>query len=252
VTGFSGFLVAGDIHGRVEELKAALERAAARNLFFVSLGDVVDRGEDSAACLSLMRRAMEDGRAAWIRGNHDDKLLRAMLGNPVRPDIHAAKTMSQIDAADKAGAGLSRWLSAIWPEVPYYLRIRDTVLIHGGFDAAMLSLDPSPELGKKWPGRWYSLALYGETLRPVAQGEEPIRTYRWVDRVPKGMTVICGHDVVSTEAVLCRAGALGGRAIHLDTGAGYPGGRLSLLELHPDGRLTAASEALLSPVTAPD
>jgi len=62
----------------------------------------------------------------------------------------------------------------------------------------------------------------GETL--------PVRTYRWVETIPAGWTVIVGHDVRSRTAPPIMANAAGGRAIFLDTGAGA-GGRLSWIDL---------------------
>ena len=61
----------------------------------------------------------------------------------------------------------------------------------------------------------------------------PERVLRWVDRIPAGMTVYCGHDQRSTDGrPYRRAGLSGGEAVFLDTGAGK-GGHLSWIDLPP-------------------
>ncbi len=61
----------------------------------------------------------------------------------------------------------------------------------------------------------------------------PERVLRWVDRIPAGLTVYCGHDQRSTDGrPYVRHGAGGGTATFLDTGAGK-GGHLSWIDLVP-------------------
>lgn len=71
--------VFGDVHGCVDEMRmiiSDLRSAGATKI--VSLGDLVDRGPDSAACVELWdkeRRTFEE--SVLILGNHDSKVLRA-------------------------------------------------------------------------------------------------------------------------------------------------------------------------------
>ena len=48
---FEGIRVIGDVHGDAIAYRTALVEAHARNLFVVQLGDLVDRGPDSARAL---------------------------------------------------------------------------------------------------------------------------------------------------------------------------------------------------------
>lgn len=79
--------VVGDVHGLYDELLQLLAAAgwtlengrlrhaqAARKLLF--LGDLVDRGPKSLEVLELVRRAVADGVAHCLLGNHELKLLR--------------------------------------------------------------------------------------------------------------------------------------------------------------------------------
>ena len=62
--------VCGDIHGEYEKLKKALELVNFdfENDNLISLGDIVDRGPDSYACIELLLKVKN---LISIRGNHD-------------------------------------------------------------------------------------------------------------------------------------------------------------------------------------
>src|SRR5687767_8858066 len=72
----------GDIHGEIEALQRVLHRLgcdperrrAKRPLVFV--GDLIDRGPDSPACVELVLRLVEAGIAQVVLGNHELNLLR--------------------------------------------------------------------------------------------------------------------------------------------------------------------------------
>jgi len=50
----------------------------------IHLGDLTDRGLDSVSVLKTIMQLTEKGWCRGIRGNHDDKLMRYLKGNPVR------------------------------------------------------------------------------------------------------------------------------------------------------------------------
>jgi hypothetical protein len=59
----------------------------------------------------------------------------------------------------------------------------------------------------------------------------PERLHGWIDRIPAGLVVYCGHDVRSPDGrPYVQEGEAGGRAVFLDTGAGK-GGHLSWIDL---------------------
>jgi protein phosphatase len=76
-------------------------------------------------------------------------------------------------------------------------------------------------------------ALYGQTTGRVTGAGKPERLLRWVEDVPAGMIVYCGHDQRSTDGrPYIRTARNGGTAVFLDTGAGK-GGHLSWLDIDP-------------------
>ena len=73
--------------------------------------------------------------------------------------------------------------------------------------------------------------LFGQVTGRTRADGYPERILDWVDRIPSGMTVYCGHDRRSTDGrPYVQHGAAGGEAVFLDTGAGK-GGHLSWLDL---------------------
>src|SRR5579885_968319 len=70
-------ILVGDLHGCLKEAEELLDKCQARpedHVLF--LGDLIDRGPDSAGCVDLaMRLEMRQGKPACILGNHAEKHL---------------------------------------------------------------------------------------------------------------------------------------------------------------------------------
>lgn len=198
--------------------------AVATDRFIVQLGDLADHGPDSATTLRLMFALVERSRGLFLLGNHDLKLARALSGDNVRIEPVVQATIDQLDETLKAQT------VRLVAEAPAWVRDGSALFVHGGFHTEMLQ-QPSPEHGLERPHGPLARALYGEPTGRTQSDGYPERSLRWVDRIPDGMTVYCGHDRRSNDGrPYVRHGALGGRAVFLDTGAGK-GGHLSWIDL---------------------
>jgi protein phosphatase len=217
-----GVRVVGDVHGDAKAFAAAL----ATDLFVIQLGDLVDYGPDSGKVLAMAFEMLDAGRGLFLLGNHDHKLARALAGQEVRMDAHLAGTLGQLDAELRLQAGVA------FARAPAWLVQGPRVFVHGGFHTGMLEETPPPmPLGRV--GGLLSRALYGEPTGRTQLDGYPERSLRWVDRIPQGVTVYCGHDRRSTDGrPYIRQGMQGGTAMFLDTGAGK-GGHLSWIDLPP-------------------
>ena len=214
--------VVGDVHGDARGLAAAL----ATERFVVQLGDLVDHGSDSAGCLSMMLDRVAAGRGMFLLGNHEFKLVRALSGLAVQVDPALAVTLDALDQGlrERARAAIAR--------APAWARQGGRFFVHAGFHTAMLAADPPPlpPLPPRARGV-LARALYGEPTGRTRADGFPERSLRWVDRIPPGLVVYCGHDRRSSDGrPHIREGAAGGRAVFLDTGAGK-GGHLSWIDL---------------------
>ncbi len=212
--------VVGDVHGDAR----AFAYAAETDRFLVQLGDLTDYGPDPAGALELMFRLVDAGRGVFLLGNHDHKLARALAGHHVHITEALAATLGRLDPALRARA------AAELARAPAWIRHGGALFVHAGYHTDMT--DPvGPAIGTARPSGAVSRALFGEPTGRIQPDGYPERSLRWVDRIPEGLTVYCGHDNRSPDGrPWTTRGAAGGRAVFLDTGAGK-GGHLSWIDL---------------------
>jgi hypothetical protein len=213
--------VVGDVHGD----DVAFARALATDRFVIQLGDLVDGGPASGACLRMAIDMQREGRGLFLLGNHEMKLLRVLMGRKVSMKAELVETLDQIDQELRADAIESIRLAPAW------LRAGDLFFVHAGFHPAMLrELAPIRVPlghGEGLLGR----ALFGQVVGRVQPDGYPERVLHWVDDIPEGMTCYVGHDRRSTDGrPWIMDNPSGGRAVFVDTGCGK-GGHLSWLDL---------------------
>ncbi len=216
----SGLRIIGDVHGD----SSTFALAAETDLFIIQLGDLVDDGPDSAGALEIMFRCLDNNRGLFLLGNHDFKLARALRGDKVLRTPALETTIASLTPAlrDRALFEITR--------APAWIEHGEKFFVHGGFHPAMLG-NPAPPFPSGRPDALQARALYGQTTGRQTAAGKPERLLSWVDDIPAGMTVYCGHDRRSQDSrPYIKPGAKGGTAVFLDTGAGK-GGHLSWIDL---------------------
>jgi serine/threonine protein phosphatase 1 len=107
----------GDLHGEISKLDAKLTHVAfdfgSDRLF--SVGDLVDRGEDSVACAGLV---IEPWFHA-VQGNHENMSIRYPLGNMDTDNYRRNGGAWNIDLPKESSEGISNMLK----ELPYMMEI---------------------------------------------------------------------------------------------------------------------------------
>jgi protein phosphatase len=230
--GFAGIRVVGDVHGEAAPFRDAIAGAEAARLFVLQLGDLTDHGPDAPGVLAAIFGLMDRGAGLFLLGNHDHKLRRALLGQPVKSELGGlGMTLEQLVRHPDGAALAARAIEAI-ALAPAWLCWRDALFVHGAFHTAMLSEPAPPEAGAHRPDGLVSRALFGQTRKgELTEAGYPVRVLDWVDYIPAGITVYCGHDNRSPDGrPYIAEGRRGGRAVFLDTGAGK-GGHLSWIDL---------------------
>lgn len=211
--------IIGDVHGDAR----AFAYATATDHFIIQLGDLVDYGPDSAAVLRMMFAIVAAGHGLFLLGNHDHKLARAIAGHDVRLNNDQHATLAQLDPALRVEA-LKKISTA-----PAWLHRGEIFFVHGGFHTAMLHTVSPPTLVRATGV--LARALFGQLTGRTQSDGYPERSLAWIERIPHGLTVYCGHDRRSTDGrPACFSNRAGGKAIFLDTGAGK-GGHLSWIDL---------------------
>ena len=214
----------GDIHGRVDLLDNILAQIAAdhaarspKRLIVISLGDLIDRGPDSAA---VVERAMALDASAdethVIAGNHEELMLRAIDG-----DRDALKLFSRVggrETMQSYGVGQAEYDSADYDELAALMQTR----IPQSHVAFLRRLEDVVEIGD------YAFVHAG--IRPgVPLAEQKPSHLRWIrgefldHRDPHPRFIVHGHTI--TDAVDEQSNRVG-----IDTGA-YASGTLTAIGL---------------------
>lgn len=229
--GFVGIRVVGDVHGDARAFAHAIAGAEAERLFLLQLGDLTDYGPDSPEVLRLIFGVLDARRGRFLLGNHDHKLRRALVGEQVR---YAAEglgaTLRQLAAAPDGAALKARAIAEI-AAAPAWLRMGGWAFVHAGWHPRMQLMPPPEDAGARRPDPVLSRALFGQVTGRTRTDGFPERIYDWVDSIPEGLTLYCGHDRRSPDGrPYVQESEAGGRAMFLDTGAGK-GGHLSWIDL---------------------
>ncbi len=233
------FDVIGDVHGCAAELADLFEslgyRFDARGLpvhdegrIPVFVGDLADRGPDSAQTLRLAASLVAGGRALFAPGNHDDKLFRMLKGNNVTRTHGLDLTEAQLGAlAPEARSGLEGDVLTYLASAPPYL-----VLDGGRLVVAHAGL--REDLVGRTDGQARQFALYGDVRGFEPGTNKPIR-YDWAQEYSGAALVVYGHT--PTPRLEWETGPKGNRyialpfvnnTINLDTGCVF-GGALTAL-----------------------
>ena len=119
-----GRLIAiGDVHGCHREFEDLLNKLdLKKNDRVVLLGDLVNRGPDSAKVIALARERAHSS----LLGNHELRLLNyRKTGDPTHLKKNDYDTLKQLNSRD--------WSYMNGMPLTYHDRERDIVLVHGGF-----------------------------------------------------------------------------------------------------------------------
>ncbi|MGK7862672.1 metallophosphoesterase [Falsiroseomonas sp. E2-1-a4] len=229
--GFAGLRVVADVHGDAEAFIHAIEGALAADMFVLQLGDLTDHGPDSPEVLRRIFALIDRGQGLFLLGNHDHKLRRALTGTQLRIQAEGlGRTLTQLDAAPDGDVLKARAVEEIG-RAPAWIRDGGRIFVHGGYHPGMLHSAPPPEAGSQKAQGLVTRALFGQVTGRMRQDGFPDRVHDWVDKIPADVTVVCGHDRRSMDGrPFVVDGALGGRCVFLDCGAGK-GGHLAWIDL---------------------
>lgn len=211
----------GDTHGCIQEPLMLLEKLGyrlalteenglprlldveapeGRKLLF--LGDLVDKGPNSAQLLALVMQLVKFGVAIVIMGNHDHKLMRVLGGASVEIKPYLQATIEQID---RHGPAFRKQVLDFLLELPLIWENDEIRALHGGYREVA-----SGETAM-------NLALYGEPV--PGQFDErgfPLRSEKWKEEYKGSKHIYCGHTPVAEPVV--HRNEHGAEVVCIDTG----------------------------------
>lgn len=221
---FDGMLVFGDVHGDYDSFKRAHDYAVSENFFFMSLGDLVDRGRKPYETIRAMDEIIYEGLGGFTLGNHDDKFHRYYTrGAQVVFSRDSKQTLEDVGEAryEDFMQAYTRLISDKYFSGLYH-HFDDIALVHAASHPALW--EENPNIGKTERSRF----IVGETNGEKYDDGYPVRLYNWINEVPNGKTLIVGHDkqpinnIPITEPMVV-PNSHGGKVIFLDTGCGKGG-----------------------------
>ncbi len=224
------FDIIGDIHGCATELRLLLEKLgyrvngdeitppSKRKVLF--LGDLVDRGPDNLQVLRWVMGMVRRGDALCLMGNHEAKILRALMGRASFVGPAVQQTLDELRAAPK---NFLQEAQTFMEHLPHHLVLDQErlVIAHAGLKARFHGRDSAAVRG---------FALYGEVMgKQLDEKGFPIRR-DWAARYRGRAMVVYGHTVV--EEPVWRHNTL-----CIDTGCVF-GGKLTALR-YPEKELVS-------------
>lgn len=168
-------IAVGDVHGCADEFEELIQKLAlTRQDRLILLGDLVNRGPDSAGVIRLAR---EHAHLSLL-GNHELRLLNfRRTGDPTHLKKSDYETLAQLGAKDWA------YLAAM--PLLHYLDEFETVLVHAGF------LPGRPWRGQ--PARVVTrIQVIGPDGEPQKRADYPDRPH-WSEAWKGPPFVIYGH-----------------------------------------------------------
>ncbi|MGX7107796.1 metallophosphoesterase family protein [Hutsoniella sourekii] len=145
--------VVGDIHGMIQPLNQIIEHWQPHRQQLVFIGDYVDRGPRSRACLERVKSMADYRGAICLRGNHEQMLLnfldypkehgdlylynggmetlQDLLGDQLLPDPVDLVELARL--VQEAYPWLRDWLD----QLPYYYEFGDFVMVHAGLNLSL-------------------------------------------------------------------------------------------------------------------
>lgn len=231
----------GDIHGRLDLFETMIglieaddaARGAADTLVIL-LGDLVDRGPDSAGVIHRAREWGQQRPVRYLQGNHEEMFLggfsdegvlrhflrhggrETLLSYPISAEEYHVATLEEVQAlmAARVPEADIRFMQAM----ESLIRLDDYVFVHAG-------------------------------IRPgVALEDQQVSDLRWIrgefieDATPRDFAVVHGHTITAgPEVEPLRIG--------IDTGA-FASGRLTAIGLEGDQRWLITAEGEPDPTKA--
>ncbi len=185
-----------------------VEPPAGRTAVFV--GDLVDRGPDSAGTLALVIDMVEAGHALAIPGNHDAKLARALAGRDVERKHGLMQTLDQLEATpEDFRKRVAAFLDGLASH--YVLDAGNLVVAHAGM---------KEHLQNRTSRQVRDFGLYGETTGETDDEGLPVRL-DWAKDYRGRAAVVYGHTPAGRAEWV-------NNTICIDTGCAF-GGRLTAL-----------------------
>jgi hypothetical protein len=224
---YRGIVTFSDIHAHADKLRAGIKYGLDNDLFLLFLGDLVDGHDKPMETVLAVRAILDEGRGAFVIGNHDDKFRRHAQGAKVQFKGVHLKTLA--DVGERNLPLFFETMVAIveHKNAAHHWKYGNWVFTHGACAREFWDADHSTH-NKEIKRKIVHKAMYGEVDgNAIDDDGYPLRKYGWVDHVPADHNVVVGHDrkpyargSLTKDGPYHHRNDVGGRVIFTDTGCG--------------------------------
>lgn len=155
----------GDVHGCYDQLEDLLAKWDRDRQQLVFMGDLIDRGPDSKACLERVCQLVREAGAVCLTGNHE-RMFLAYLDNPQDRYGHYQRNGgdttinsllgrpldAQVDHEPDAAAILGKYADLIEQvrNFPYMYETDHHFFVHAGLDLTLDDVRETEDYDKVW------------------------------------------------------------------------------------------------------
>src|SRR5215213_2447708 len=115
--------VIGDVHGEVELFQNSVSNALQHGRYVVQLGDLIDHGPDSDMCLRAALDLIQSGCGIFVRGNHENDLIKYCCGQAMFPSEKLLRTIRKI-MSGRDSQIIKEFLD-LWAEIPWWIYMKN-------------------------------------------------------------------------------------------------------------------------------
>jgi diadenosine tetraphosphatase ApaH/serine/threonine PP2A family protein phosphatase len=206
----------GDIHGCLEEFNELLVKLNynPKNDRLILLGDLVDRGPDSAGVVSKAREM----NLECLMGNHEHKYVKWFRSQGTKVDVY-----DRDDYYDELSEQDTHYINTM----PTYIELGDVVAVHAGLKPGIALSDQKKD--DLMYLRYTDADRRFISLKKISKlGKEQAGAKFWTEFWTGPKSVVYGHNVHSYIDPLIEEVSPGVMCYGLDTGCCF-GGRLTAL-----------------------
>lgn len=218
--------IIGDVHGTIDEFKELYARLEWLSLDEIcSVGDLVDRGPDSGACVQFAK----DKNILTVKGNHEDSILNLWdkkVHHKKEKDSHNHKLVTLSQMNDER----IEWMRAL-PKL-HVFDDSGLVLVHGGlFPGMPLYAQPHNVIraqlihpykaDREGDIRWWGADATKHKSKKTEEESRAEGYVRWYEVYDGAEDVVYGHSVFVQPFIHQNKGK--GRTIGIDTGNVFGG-----------------------------
>ncbi len=232
--------IIGDVHGMTLELKQLLNKLSPQQddqIIFV--GDLLDKGEDSAGTVRLIREMSESAPfdVIVVEGNHEDKHKRYRRNLSVRPSVAIQQALRTPELSTITQELRNEDIIFLNEAIPFYkISEHNILVIHGGIVGTMKQFPVSIQAVRNLSGKnkkYFQLTMRTRYITPegkfVPLGAETNKDVFWATAYDGRF----GHVVFGHQPFLNGVG-LFPHATGIDTGAVF-GGKLTAMVIEDSG-----------------